>query len=108
MSGSASPNSMNIRIGADPSEFRKGAREAEDGISRLTDRIREHKAEQVQEARITRFYANEIANLGVVSQGSSKAISELLAGAASGTGFGLAVGAGKALVEVIKESGEES
>src|SRR3954470_10502790 len=101
-------NSISIRIGADASDFRRGAREAESGLQALTDKLREHKAEQIQEARITRFYANEIANLGIVSQGTSKALGELAAGAAAGTGFGIAIGAVKALVELIKESGDES
>lgn len=104
----ASDNAVNAKITADASGFRRGAQEAESGLDRLAAKLREHRAEEVQQSRATRFFAQEIANLGIVSGQAGEALSALVGAFAAGSGIGAAAETVKLLAHAFVAAREES
>lgn len=82
------------------------------GWKGLTDRIFEYRSEQLQSNRATRFFANELASLvpgmNTASASMRSLVGVALEGATVGLGFGLAMEAVKAAVQIAGEESERS
>lgn len=101
-------NSVAIRISADASGFRRGAQEATSGLDRLAEKLREHRAEEVQQSRATRFFATELQNLGAVSNEVAGELASIAGAFATGSGIGAAAEVVKLIGHAFMEARGES
>jgi BarA-like signal transduction histidine kinase len=100
-------NAVQVMIGADVSNLRKGAREATDHVDGLISNLKEFKSEAVSTGRSARFFANELSEIIPGAEGAKNAMRDLIAAGLAGGGVGAMIEGVKFFVGALKDMSEE-